>query len=175
MKKSFQALIIASVALLTLVACGGGGGGSSSIAISKQSTKLYLFGNLSTNFNVAYVTTTLTVPGFVDYSSSPGDSNSTSPLRSGVITASGPILASLVSGSFNRNSKLLTLTLTNGSFLNMSSSRLRNGGRGTEVATLVTTPGTLLPAVDPTPAVGQFRISPLKNGELQGCAVNLAP
>lgn len=174
MKKSFQALIIASVALLTLVACGGGGGGSS-IAISKQSTKLYLFGNLSSSFNVAYVTTTLTVPGFVDYSSSSSDSNSTSPLRSGVITASGPILASSVSGSFNRNSKLLTLTLTNGSFLNMSSSRLRNSGRGTEVATLVTTPGTLLPAVDTTPAVGQFRISPLKSGELHGCAVNLAP
>jgi hypothetical protein len=174
MKTSFQALIIVCIALLTLVACGGSGGGNPAV-ISKQSTKLYLFGNLSTNFNVAYVTTTLTAPNFVDYSSSSNDSNNTSPLRSGVITASGPISVSSVSGSFNRSSKLLTLTMANGSFLSMSSSKFRNNGKGTEIATLVTTPGTLLPAVDPNPSVGQFRKSPLKTSELLGCAVNYAP
>jgi hypothetical protein len=173
MKKTFQALIIASVALLTLVACGGGGGGPD--VIPKQSTKLYLFGNLSTNFNVAYVTTKLTVPDFVDYSSSSNDSNSTSLLRSGVIAASGPIKASSLSGSFNRSSKVLTLTVANGSFLNMSSSKFRNNGKGMEIATLVTTPGAIFPAVDPNPSVGQFRLAPLKTGELFGCAVNYAP
>jgi hypothetical protein len=174
MKKTFQALIIASIALLALAACGRGGGGGPDV-IPKQSTKLYLFGNLSANFNVAYVTTKLTVPNFVDYSASSNDSNSTSLLRSGVIAASGPILASPVSGSFNRSSKVLTLTLTNGSFLNMSSSKFRNGGKGTEIATLVTTPGTILPAVDPNPSVGQFRQAPVKTGEILGCAVNYVP
>lgn len=174
MKRHALVSIIGIMGLLTLAACGGGGGGGGG-GVQKQTTKLYLFGNLSTNFKVANVTTTLTVPNFTDYSASASDANGVSSLRSGVITASGPALASQVSGTYNVNSKLLTIALVNGGNLNMTSSTVDNAGKGTEIATLVTTAGTTLPTTDPAPAVGQFRLVPPKVSDLNGCLVNFAP
>lgn len=169
MKKYVKAAILSAFSALALTGCGGGGGGGGPSAVA---TKLYLFGNMSSNFNVAEVTSSITAPAFADYSAPTRSATGIFPLRSGVLAASGPVHASLASGTFDTVSKKLTISLVNGTFLNMSSSTARNNGKGTEIATLVTSPGTTLPTVDPTPDVGQFRLSPLKTGKLNGCKVN---
>lgn len=174
MRQLLKSTLLGLFCVSSLIACGGGGGGG---AAATQTTKLYLFGNLSTNFNVASVTTTLTVPNFSDYSSSASDINNTSAVRGAAIKASGPVLASSVIGSYDKTNKLLSLTLVNASvpFKNMSASKFRNAGKGTEIGTLVTASGTTLPTVDLAPIIGQSRPSPFKSGNLHGCAVNYAP
>lgn len=169
MKKRIYTLIVGCTALVTLSACGGGGGGGGA---GKTTTKLYVFGNLSTNYSLATVTSAVTVPNFVDYSSSSSDVNNTSQLRSGVIRASGQVLASSATGSYNKTTKLLTITVTNGSFNTISI----NGTTGTEIATLLTTAGTTLPTSDLAPYAGQFNSSPSwVTGDLNGCSVTYGP
>lgn len=154
MKKYKLFAITGILGALTFAGCGGGGGGGGN---GKDVTKLYLFGTMSTNSTVAALTSSINVPTFVDYSAFP---TKTSPgifmVRNGVITASGPKLATNVSGSYDNVTKTLTISLLNntpaGAFVNMSSSTTRNAGKGTEIATLSTTSGTVFPAT-PTPAV----------------------
>lgn len=160
--------------VLSLYGCGGGGGGGGP---SVTVTKLYLFGTLSSNRNVANVTTSIAVLGFTGYSSPTGATSGSYPLRSGTFIASGPVAASAVSSSYDIASKKLTFSLTNGLFKNMSSSTLSNGGKGTEIGTLTTAPNVTFSAgtTDFNPSVGQFRLTPPTSEILNGCKVNYAP
>jgi hypothetical protein len=164
--------ILATLGSLTLSGCGGGGGGG----VAKQTTKLYLFGSMSSNSIIATVTTSVAVPNFIDYSAPSKTAKGIFPLRSRVLAASGPVLVSDITGStYDNNTGKLTVILVNGGFLNMSSSTTRNSGKGTEIATLTTTPGTTFPLADTSPSVGQQRTSPVSTSFLGGCKVNYAP
>ena len=102
MRKYVTTTMICVFSALALVGCGGGGGSSPA---TKATTKVYLFGNItSAGKIVATVDTTLNIPGgvLVNYSSPPGASSGTFPIRNGVVVPSGPvkILASGVSGTY---------------------------------------------------------------------------
>lgn len=175
MKRYELIAIIGILGALTFAGCGGGGGGGGN---GKEVTKLYLFGTMSTNSKVAALTSSINIPTFVDYSAFP---TRTSPgiyvVRNGVLTASGPIGATSVSGSYDNVTKTLTISLLNntptGGFVNMSSSTTRNAGKGTEIATLTTTPGTVFPVGPTTAVVKKYRN--LNLDDYTGFYVNYAP
>ena len=166
--------VVSALGAVMLTGCGGGGGGGGE---SKQITKLFLFGTMSSNSRIATVTTSVISPNFVDYSAPNKSVKGIYSLKTGVVTASGPVQASDVTGStYDNTTGKLTVRLVNGAFQNMSSSTGRNNGKGTEVATLSTKPGTTFPAADTTPEVGQQRLTtPPSTGYLNGCKVNYAP
>lgn len=160
---------LCSVTLLVCLAgCGGGGG---TPAPSKVTTKLYLFGTMSSNSKILTISTTVSVPTFKDYTVPSPTAVPPYNLRTGLLRASGPVLANSVSGVYDTNTKKLTIKVINGSFLNLSSSVT---GKGKEFASLTSAPGTVIPASDPAPVVTQQRLVKPAD-ELNGCTVNYAP
>lgn len=182
MKNYVKAAIIGVLSALALTACGGGGSAPATTA----TTKVFLFGTMSSNSRIAGITTSMTVPGgvMVNYSTAPGVMVNYStphgifPLRSGSVVPSGPFKVSSASGSYDNASHKLTVSLVNGAFLNLSSSTTKNSGKGAEVATINFTlakPGVTptMPTDDLTPTVKQDRPSLGIFGDyLNGCKVN---
>lgn len=180
MKKHALVTIICAVSALTLSGCGGGGS-SGPPPVKKAVTAMYLFGAMSSNSKIATVQATMTVPDgiMVNYSSPPGATSGTFPLRSGFVVPSGPVKLSAtdVSGTFNTVSKKLSINLLNNPStpLDLQSS---TNGNGAEVATLNFTLASpevtaSLPTEDPAVTVGQDRSTPqnVKLGYLNGCKV----
>lgn len=161
--KSFNKMVlIGALSALVLSGCGSGGGGTAVAPVTRALTTVYLFGNMSTNATVTSLQTSMTLPAgvMVNYTSPAGASAGTWPLRSSVITPSGPNKVSMVSGSFDMASRKLEISLVNGGFLNLSSSTVKNGAKGTELATLnftLATPGVTpaMPTQDASPVVGK--------------------
>jgi hypothetical protein len=183
MKKYAMAAIVSAFLALSLTGCGGGGGGGGSAPATTATTKVFLFGTMSSNSRIAGVTTSLIVPSsvLVNYTSPAGASTGTWPLRSGVIVASGPIKVDTVSGSYDIITRKLAISLINGGFLNLSSSTTKNSGKGTEIATLnfklakpgVTTPA--MPTEDASPTVKHDRPGLGIFGDvLNGCKTNFS-
>ncbi len=174
MKLSITAAFMLFASFLILHGCGGGGGGGGA---GSPSVKLYLFGTLSSSNNIAKVDTSIAVSGFSDYSAPANSTSGIHPLRRGVLSASGPIKASAISGSYDIGGGKILIQITNGSFANMSSSTMRNNGNGTEIATLTTSRNLVFPSgsVDFGPSVGQFRASDHAADYLTGCRVNYVP
>ena len=156
---------------------GGGGGGAAAVAApTTKSTNLYLFGTMSSNSRLSHVTSTVNVPNFVDYSAANKSVKGVYNLRRGILTAAGPFLASSVSGSYDNNSGALTITVQNGTFLNISSSTTKNAGKGSLIASIVTKINASIPAQDPNPVVTKDRPTLGIYGDPQdGCKVNYAP
>lgn len=160
---------------LSLYGCGGGGGGGGP---STTTTKLYLFGTLSTNRNVATVQTSIAVAGFSSYSAPAGVTSGVFPLRRGIFSASGPVVAGSVASTYDTASQKLNLSISNSLFKNMSASKLSNGGKGTEIGRLVMPAAVAFPSAmtDYNPSVQQFRLVPsVELKVLGGCQVNYAP
>jgi hypothetical protein len=174
-------------ALAVLCGCGGGGGGGGGAAPppAKVVTKVSLFGTMSTNSRIATVQTTMVLPSevMVNYSSPPGATSGTFPLRGGVVVPSGPVkvAATDINGMFDIAARKLTLFLLNtpgGSQVPLQSSA---SGEGTEIATinfsLATAGGALpaMPTVDTDARIGQHRqtVPPTIN-YLSGCRINFA-
>ncbi|TWJ33594.1 hypothetical protein [Geobacter argillaceus] len=172
MRKCNLALILGTVGALTLAGCGGGGGGGGG-GPSKASTKLYLFGTMSSNYNIASVDTSVIVPNFKDYTAPTGSTATVFQLRSGVLVPSAKV--SLATASYDTVGKVLTINVSMDRFKNMSSSTTSNAGKGTEFATLITTPGSTFPSADASPYVGQFWLNGPNVRTLTGCKVNYAP
>jgi len=170
MKKCKLALILGTVGALTLAGCGGGGGGGGP---SQVGTKLYLFGTMSSNYNIASVDTSVIAPNFKDYTAPTGSTATVFPLRSGVLVPSGKV--SHTDATYDTVGKVLKISVTMDLFKNMSSSTTRNAGKGTEFASLITTSGTTFPVADVSPFVGMFRLVPPDTHVLTGCKVNYAP
>ena len=160
----------------TLHGCGGGGGGGSS-GPATTTTKLYLFGTLSSNRNIATVQTSIAVAGFSSYSAPAGVNSGVFPLRRGVFSASGPVGAGYVPSTYDTSNKKRNPLLNNSAFKNMSSSTLRNGGKGTEIGTLIMPIAVSFSSgtVDFNPSVGQFRLTPPETRPLSGFKVNYEP
>jgi hypothetical protein len=161
---------------------GGGGGGAAVAEPTTKSTNLYLFGTMSSGSRLAGVTTTVIVPNFVDYSAANKNVKSTYPLRRGILTAASAFQFSSVSGTYNNNSGELSISLDNGfPYTNISSSRTKNSGKGSLIATIVTKINASIPAQDSTPIVKYDRPNlPAPNGPVfggiqDGCKVNYAP
>lgn len=176
MKLSEKIILGCFISALALSGCGGGGGGAS--APQKQTTKLYIYGNLSSNFNISNITTTLDVPSFSDYSAPTKPASGTAlPVSSKVFLPTGKAnpLSAATFATYNSTTNKLTITVTMDPFKNMSCNTTRNAGKGVEFATLITAPGTSLPTVDPSPVVGKFRLVPPNSTYQNGCKVNLAP
>jgi hypothetical protein len=183
MKQFVRAAIIGTLSAVALAGCGGGGG---SAPVTTATTKVFLFGTMSSNGRIAGVTTSMTVPGgvMVNYSTAPGVMLNYStphgifPLKSGAVLPTGPVRVSSASGSYDNAGHKLTISLVNGTFLNLSSSTTRNSGKGTEIAlinfTLAKPGGTpILPASDLFPIVRHDRPSLGIFGDyLNGCTVN---
>lgn len=153
---------------LTLAGCGGGGGGGGGGSVSKATTKVYLFGNITSASNVvATVKTTLNIPSgvLINYSSAPGATSGLCILRKGAIVPSGPVLvsASDFSGStYDLTSRILTLNLANFSRVALKSGA---SGNGKEIATInftLATPGSTpsaMPLQDSLAEIGQEVLS----------------
>lgn len=168
MKKYVMTTIICVFSALALAGCGGGGGGGGGGPVTKATTKIYLFGNITSAGNiVGTVKTTLNVPSgvLINYSSTPGATTGLCILRKGVIVPSGPVQvsASDFSGSsYDLTSRVLTLQL-----VNFSRAALKSGssGNGKEIATInfsLATPGVLpssMPVKDSLAEVGQEVLS----------------
>lgn len=182
MKRYIVATLICALSALTLTGCGDGGGGGTTPttpAATKATTKVYLFGALSSNSKIATVQTTMIVPNgiMVNYSSPPGATSGIFPLRRGVAVPSGPVQVSAadISGTFDIASRKLNIYLfnnpTNPVLLKSSSS-----GIGEEIATLnltLASPGVqpLIPALDKLVMVSQDRGGNSVN-YLSGCSAN---
>lgn len=172
MKRLCAAVFVFAASVVILASCGGGGGGGPSRVV----TKLYLFGSMSSNTNIAHVYSNISTAGFKDYSAPNGITTGTFPLRSGILKASGSIKVSVVDATFNTANKRLSIQLVNGAYDNLSSSTTKNSGKGTEIATLNMSPGTVLLPTDKSPNVGKFRLTPaVVTDYLNGCMVNYAP
>lgn len=167
MNRFHSMILTGALSALALGGCGGGGGAGTAVVLpTKAVTTLYLFGNMSANSTVTSVQTSMTVPSgvLVNYTSPPGQAG-VWPLKSGVLQASGPNKVSMVNGSFDTVSRKLQISLVNGTFLNLSASTTKNGGRGTELATVnftLKTPGVTveMPASDSAPLVGKMTPGP---------------
>lgn len=169
---------IIMVLFFALHGCGGGGGGGGGPSgPTTSTTKLYLFGTLSSNRNIASVQTSIAVSGFTSYSAPVGAVAGVYPLRRGVFSPSGPVIVSSSNASYDISQQKINISLINGTFKNMSSSTLRNGGMGTEIGTLIMPAAVSFSSgtVDYNPSVGQFRLSPPEIKSLAGCKVNYAP
>jgi len=167
MKKLIITFILGSVALLTLAACGGGGGGGGAV---KTSTKLYLYGNTSSNYYVNHVTTSIYVPNLTSLDYLPSTTEIAT-LRDGVIQASGQVFPPSIDASYNTTSKILKIEIT----MNTNSTISINSVTGTEIATLTTT-GATIPSSDPNPIVGEFTLVPSYGTRaLTGCSVTYGP
>ena len=160
---------------LALYGCGGGGGGGG--GPSTTTTKLYLFGTLSTNRNVATVQTSITVAGFSSYSAPAGVTSGIFPLRRGIFSASGPVVAGSAASTYDTTSQKLNLSINNSLFKSMSASKLSNSSKGTEIGKLVMPASVTFPSAmtDFNPSVQQFRTVPPEIKTLTGCQVNYAP
>jgi len=182
MKRVQIGVVISALSALTLAGCGSSGNPSAVTPVETQATKasskVYLFGNMSSNSRIATVDTSMNVPDgiMVNYSSPPGATSGVFPLRSGVAVPSGPVqLAPAdISGTFDVSSRKLYLRLMNnpGNSVLLKSS---SNGNGEEVATLnftLASPGIkpVMPAMDELITVGQDRGNSINY--LGGCKVN---
>lgn len=166
MKKYITTTLICLFSALTLAGCGGGGGGSG--PTTKATTKVYLFGNItSAEKIVATVKTSINLPSgvLVNYSSAPGATTGLYKLRKGVIVPSGPVLVSdsdFDSSSYDLASRVLTINLINFSRVSLKSG---STGDGKEFATInfsLATAGTLptsMPLKDSLAEVSQDSLS----------------
>ncbi len=166
MKKYVTTTIICIFSALALAGCGGGGGGGGGAA--KATTKVYLFGNITSAANiVGTVRTTLNIPSgvLVNYSSAPGATSGLCKLRKGVLVPSGPVMVSTSdfnSSSYDIASRVLTLNLVNSSRVSLKSG---SSGNGKEIATInfsLATAGnipTSMPVSDSLAEVGQEVLS----------------
>lgn len=181
MKRLISIALAGLLPALLLSACGSGGGGSTTaLPATRAVSTMFLFGNMSSGSTITSVQSTITLPStiLVNYSSPPGTTSGNWPLRSGAVVASGPTRFSVAGGSFDIASRKLEITLVNGGFLNLSSSTTKNGGRGTEIATVnftLASPGvtTALPAQDASPVVGKQSPGP-NIGYQNGCKTNFS-
>jgi hypothetical protein len=175
MKRLMTIIVAGLTVTMALSACGGGGGGSS--PVSSASTKLLVFGHMTSLARLATVQATMTIPTSiqVNYSSAPGAISGLCKLRKGVITPSGTVLVSAddFSGStYDIASRILTINMVNSGQVALKSSDIANSGKGAEIATLqfkLTTPGTLpttMPLSDATATISQ---------QLPGPSVTLLP
>jgi len=139
-RKAMAALL--GFAALTLSGCGGGGGGSgggggvispppdTKPAATKATTRVSVFGAMSSNGRIATVQTSMPVPSgvMVNYSS-PG-ANGVFPLRSGVITPAGPVKvnnADFSNSWYDTATRKLTIVLVNISGRALTSNKTGNG------------------------------------------------
>lgn len=172
MKKYLIMTVLTVIAVSGLTGCGGGVGDST---ITKATTKIYLFGNItSANKVVASVKTTMNVPIgiLVNYSSAPGATSGLCKLRKGTVVPSGPVKETGINsgdtyGTFDIASRTLNVNLFNGSLADVKSSTTANSAKGTEIATINFTlaiPGVTPPAMplqDSAAEVGIYTLSPL--------------
>ena len=155
--------IISLVSAFGLAGCGGGGGGGGGSA-SRATTKVLLFGNISTAAKiVATVQTSITIPNgvLVNYSSAPGATTGLCNLRKGVITPSGTLLVNSadLSGTYDIAKRILTVNLVNNGSLALKSNAT---GNGFEVATLnftLTATPPAMPVQDSLALIGQEILS----------------
>lgn len=178
MKKQVLAAIIWTFSTLALTGCGGGG--SAPPAAVKATTKVFLFGAMSSNSRIATVQTTMTVPSgvMVNYSSPPGAVSGTFPLRGGFAVPSGPVKVSAtdISGTFDTASRQLTVSLINRGRLDLASNTTGNGAEIAALNFTLAAPDTKpgMPAQDPLASVGQERATqPAPSVDyLTGCKIN---
>lgn len=188
MKNYALCAFIYSALTLALAGCGGHDNGGNNITIppaaTKAITKLYLFGNMSSNSKVTSVQAAVTVPSgiMVNYSSPApaGYPANTYPLKSGFAVPSGPVRVAEadISGKYNTDSRELTIYLVNQSGVALRSSMT---GNGAEIARLNFTlavagaiPALPAPWQDPLVKVGQeLATQPLPTViSLTGCILN---
>jgi hypothetical protein len=162
-----KAVAFGVVSAATVAGCGGGGGSGSSGggAVTKATTKVLLFGAMSTASKVAAVQTSFIVPSgvLVNYSSPApaGYPVDTYPLRGGAVVPSGPVrvAASDITGTYNTATAMLSLNLLNSARVGLKSGTV---GMGIEIATVnfkLVSPGALqvlpVPWQDPAVTVWQ--------------------
>src|SRR3954452_10981762 len=97
MKRVISAGCMCVLSALILTGCGGSDNPITAVTppgtnATKATTKVNLFGNMSSNGKIASVNTAMTVPNgiMVNYSSPPGATSGIFPLRQGVAVPSGP-------------------------------------------------------------------------------------
>ncbi len=182
-------LCILSTALMS--GCGGGGG-SSVGPTTKATTKMFLFGAMSSNTRfgvysssgkIASVQTSMTVPSgiMVNYSSPApaGYPANSFPLRKGFVVPSGPVrvAATDFTGTFDTSSRILTISLVN---LERALLKSTTVGNGAEIATInftLASPGVEppMPLADPLVIVSQERpTQPVSVDYLTGCKTNFS-
>jgi len=164
--KMYGTLFIAGLLMtLGLAGCGGGGGGGGGIT-SGATTKVLIFGHISSSSRLSTIHASLTVPASVqvNYSSAPGATSGLCKLRKGVITPSGPVLVSTSDfdgSTYDIASRLLTINMVNNGRVMLKSSTTANSNLGAEIATIVfklTTVGVLpttMPLADPSASISQ--------------------
>lgn len=182
MKKYLLMAITCLFSAMSLTGCGGGGGGGGNTtpAATQATTKVHLFGTMSSNSRIATVQTTMTVPSgiMVNYSSPAGSTSGTFSLRRGAVVPSGSVqVASAdISATFDTASRKLSVSLVNQGRLPLRSSTT---GRGEEIFTIFFTlaspGGTVpLPGEDALVSVGQEKQTPSGPAVdyLTGCSIN---
>ena len=190
MNKILAATTACLFSIVTLAGCGGGGGGGNGGGIPTATTKVHLFGTMSSasaNRSAGVVdsvqTTTLAVPPnlFVNYTSQAvaGDPPNSYRLKGGFVVPSGPaqISVAAISGNYNTDTRLLTISFLNsGGVINLLSSTTANAGNGEELATInFTRTAGATPALSPdaSPTIYQYRTisgSPSVD-KLNGCSL----
>lgn len=160
--------ILTLISALGIAGCGGGGGGSvggvgpATIA----STKVFVFGNMTSIGRISTVKTTINVPGsvLVNYSSAPGATSGLCTLRKGVIVPSGKVLAATSDfnlSTYDISSRVLTVSMWNSGRLLLKGSTTGNSGKGEELAIInfsFATPGvtpTGMPLTDTSAIISQ--------------------
>ncbi|AJE03775.1 hypothetical protein [Geobacter pickeringii] len=203
MEKYISAAIGVALTALAVTGCGGGGGGgggaAAPAAVTRATTKVYLFGtmsssgkfnNISTTSTIATVSTKLNVPSgvLVNYSSAPGATSGLCILRPGVLVPSGPVRVATtdLTGTYDIASRTLTVSLINSPGQNQVALKTSSTGTGAEIATInfsLATAGVTpssMPLQDLSPSVGQYRQllthppTTLDNIYLTGDTVNFA-
>lgn len=202
MGKYISAAIGVALTALAVAGCGGGGGGgggAAPAALTRATTKLYLFGtmsssgkfnNISTSSTIATVSAKLNVPSgvLINYSSAPGATSGLCDLRPGVLVPSGPVqvASNSLTGTYDIASRTLTVSLLNWPGQNQVALKNSTSGPGAEIATInfsLVTPGVTpssMPLQDLSPTVGQNRQllthppTTLDNSYLTGSTVNFA-
>lgn len=183
MKLNIRAAIMGAFGVLTLAGCGGGGGGGGvSVVATKAITKVHLFGNMTSTSKIASVQTTMTVPNgvMVNYTSTPGATSGTFPLRKGFVVPSGPVQVSLadISGSYDIASRVLTVSLMNPPGSNQVALKSSATGNGAEIATInfiLASPGAIpssMPVQDLSATVGQELPGSPNSSILPGSKIN---
>lgn len=167
MKRYIRTVAIIAFSALSLAGCGGGG----SSPATKATTKIYLFGNItSAGSVVSTVKTTMNIPAGVllNYTSAALPTGLCT-LKKGVIVPSGPVLVSasdFSDSTYDPKSGVLTINFVNSNPTGTPSLKSGATGNGKEIATVnfsLATPGVLpasMPEKDTLAEVGRFVLSP---------------
>lgn len=173
MKKFVMILAVIISTAATLAGCGSGGGG---IALAPSgptaaTTKMYLFGTMSsaTAGGSAGIMDSITTT----ISALPAGVTLTSITPSG---AAATITSGMATYGFDVVTRDLAISLLNGDHIAVVADTISNAGQGVEVATLTfSLPRGVTPPI-PSPGGGtivfQYRDGPLSVKELSGCVVN---